>query len=176
MKTPKLKMPLWQNIVYFLLTVIIPLVFVYVEVGLSKSTGFKVTFIFLTLILVIYEFLKKFIIKNQISKINADIVHLEHDYSNGIGESKLIKHNWLNRKLQEYLISSLSVVILMICTVLMINAIVSKLIQFKGAFIIICLCYFVAFIFKIITYSYEKIRDLLKKEVKSEETDGEVKS
>ena len=94
MKKPnikKLKYPLWFNLLFLGLTVVLPLIFVVVQGFKSPSTTFKVSFTVICAAILIWVFAKKFILFKIEDKIVNKKAAIEHDYELNIGSSENAK-------------------------------------------------------------------------------------
>lgn len=151
-KALKLKMPLWQELVYLVFVAIAPIVITCIELFNSHSTIFKWTFASIGSILITFIVIKKFILKKRIDEITEKRILLEHDYSVQVGDPLKIKAQWKKYQLFLYLYSSITVLLTLCLGLVFITALVDGLIAFKGAFTLILISVFVGMVFKCCTY------------------------
>lgn len=152
MKSKNLKMPLWQDLVYMAFVAIAPIVICCLELFESHSSVFKITFASLGALLVTFIVIKKYVLKSYFSRVQAEILQLEHDYSISVGNDTLIENKWKKLKLICYITNAITVVLAMLLTSLFVTALVDGLIAFKGAVLLILAFVLVGIVFKIICY------------------------
>ena len=80
-KIKTLKYPLWFNITFYILTIILPIVLVMIEGYKSPSQTFRWTFGIITGLIIIYTFVKKFILK-YLEKVKS-LGIINHDFNLG---------------------------------------------------------------------------------------------
>lgn len=151
-KIKRLKLSLWEEIIYFLLVVIGPAVVTCVELFQSHSTVLKVSFASIGALLITAIVVKKFFIRNIIEKWQKEIAALEHDYSIEVGDADSCKQQWVFYNIFIYAHNAIYVLLAMVLFALFAKALSDGLMQFKGASLIILLCVFVGILFKIICY------------------------
>lgn len=151
-KIPRLKLSLWQEIVYFLLVVGGPATVTCVELFQSSSTIIKVSMTSIGSLLITLLIVKKFFVKNKIDKWRNEIAQLEHDYSINVGNADYCKQQWALYNVFIYAYSSLCIILACVLFVLFAKALSDGLIQFKGAALIILLCVFVGVLFRVVCY------------------------
>jgi len=98
----KLGYPLWFTIVFFILTIAVPIGLVMWE-GLKApptTTGsvFKVSFMIFSICIVAWFFIRRFLIVDIESKLLAKQAALEHDYSIKVGDAQAIKYMWYHNQ------------------------------------------------------------------------------
>lgn len=152
-KARKLKMPLWQDLVYMALVMIAPIVITCIELFDSHSSAFKWSFASVGSILITFIVIKKYILNSQIDKLKKEVFACEHDYSVGASDDKLTEAKWRKAKLILYTYNAISVLLALVLFYLFITAIVDGLIAFKGAATFILLFVIFGMIFKAICYT-----------------------
>lgn len=152
----RLRYPLWSQIVFFLLTVIVPLVLVMVEGYKSPSTGFKWTFGIISGLVVIWSFVHKFILSKWEDKWRERQVKLEHDYEIDVGNAAKIKWLWFNNELKLNAFTAVKVALWGSLLAVVITAIAKGLMQIKGAIVAIAICYVVAYVLKFLIITIQK--------------------
>lgn len=151
MKKPKIKKlqyPLWFHIIFYIMTIIVPLVLIMVEGYQSESTTFKISFGMITALVILWSFIKKFIIGDIETKMRARKTQLEHDYEIEIGNSEKIKWLWFVQEEKITIFDTITMVLYGGLFLLILNAIASSLMAIKGAAMAIALTYVVAYILK----------------------------
>jgi hypothetical protein len=169
----KLKYPLWYNIVFAILTVVIPLgLFVYECLTAAHTQAgvvFKVSFVGLTLAIVAWLFLNHFVIKKFKEKINAKQLLLEHDYSAQVGNPDALKAMWYANEKWLTLFEIVGVLLYGGLGALILVAVQSAIIKVKGIIIVIAICY-------IIAYTLKYLLLIMRKETYNEANIGAEKS
>lgn len=151
-KIPKLRLRLWQEIVYTLFTVGAPAVITCIELFQTHSTFLKVSIASIGALLVTFIVIKKFFVSNKIDKIRQKIAMLEHDYSIGIGDKYACEYQWSIYNLFIYIYNAVCILVSIILLILFVNAIANGIMAFKGASLLILLFVFVGILFKVICY------------------------
>lgn len=85
-KVKKIKMPLWQDIVYMALIAVAPIVITCLELFQSHSSAFKWSFASIGAILTTFIIIKKYLLNKQIDNLEKEVFELEHDYSVANGD------------------------------------------------------------------------------------------
>lgn len=149
---PKLRLPLWSDITYFILMIVVPMVIAFIEIFQSHSTIFKITFSSIATILLAILVIRRFVLKGKIKDFQEKCVLLEHDYSNNIGSKENEEIQWHRYQLIMYVYNAIVILLAMILSVLFITALSEQLIAFRGASIIIFASVLTAIIFKIVLH------------------------
>lgn len=149
----KIKMPLWQDLVYMAFVAVAPIVITCIELFNSHSSVFKFTFASVGAIFVTVIVIRKYILNSQIERLKREVYDLEHDYSIANGNDKLIEVKWKKCKLILYCYNAAVVLLALVLAYLFITALVDGLIAFRGAITFILLFVLVGMIFKIICYA-----------------------
>ena len=148
----KLGYPAWFNIVFFLLTVIAPIVLIAIESlqAPATTTGsvFKISFIGLSVGIIGWFFAKKFLIKNFEERLITKQAALEHDYSIKVGDSELTKYHWYRNEAKLTIINLINIVLYGGMTFIIMLGISSALIEVKGIVLLITTIYVIAFTIK----------------------------
>lgn len=169
----KLKYPLWYNIVFAILTVVIPLgLFVYECLSADNTQAgavFKVTFTGLILLIIAWLFLNHFVIKKFKEKIKAKQLLLEHDYSAQVGNPDALKTMWYANERWLALFEIINVLLYGGLGAIILIAVQSAVIKVKGILIIIAACYTIA-------YTIKYLLLILRKEAVNETNVGAEKS
>lgn len=165
---PKLKIPLWTEIVYFALVAVVPATIAAIEIFQSHSTMFKITFSSIGTVLLAIIVIRRFVLKDKIKQLQERCVMLEHDYSNEIGKKENEEIQWYKFNLIIYVYNAIVMILSLVLAVLFVTALAEQLIAFKGAAIIIFASVLVALIFRIIVYIA-----LIKQSSKAKEKDDE---
>lgn len=136
-KIEKLKLHLWQEILYLLLVMVAPIVVAAVEIFSSDSTAFKITFSSLGTVLIAVIIIRKFVFKTYIDKLKGKCLMTEHDYEVDVGDKSKLRKTWAIYNIIIFGYNVIVVLLAMILSVLFISALADQLLAFKGAAIII---------------------------------------
>lgn len=152
----KLKYPLWFQIGFYILTIIVPLVLVMVEGYKSPSTGFKWTFGIISGLVLLWSFVDKFVIANLKTKIQDRKSKLEHDYEIDVGNPDKIKYIWFTNEQKLAIFETIHIALwgALLCIVL--TAIANGIMLIKGALMMIAICYVAAYALKFIAITIQK--------------------
>lgn len=151
-KIPKLKLHLWQEIIYFLLVVGAPAAITSVELFQTHSTMLKISFTSVGALLITLVVIKKFFINSKIEKVRKKIIALEHDYSIEVGNPDNCRQQWAIYNLFIFVYNAACVILALVLLVIFVNALIKGLMAFRGAAVIILLCVFIGIMFKIVCY------------------------
>lgn len=151
-KIPKLKIPLWVEIVYFALVAVVPATIAALEIFQSHSSAFKITFSSIGIVLLVIIVIRRFVLKDKIKQLQERCIMLEHDYSNEIGKKENEEIQWYKFNLIIYIYHAIVMILCLVLAVLFITALSEQLIAFKGAAILIFASVLIALIFRIVTY------------------------
>lgn len=151
-KSRKLKLKWWQELVYYCLIAIAPIVITCIELFQSHSTIFQWSFASIGAILITYIVIRKFVLEAKIKQIKAEIHDVEHDYSLAIGDDNLAKNKWKKLNLIVYAYNAVMVLLWMLLIALFVQALADGLIAFKGASLLIFLFVLVGMMWKILIY------------------------
>lgn len=151
-KVRKLRLPLWQEIVYFILVAGAPAIITSIELFQSHSALLKISFISIGALLLTLLIVKKFVINNKIDKLKDKITMLEHDYSIEVGNENSCRSQWALFNILIFAYNMLCVLFILVLFIILINAIINNLISFRGASLLILLFAFIGMIWKIICY------------------------
>lgn len=149
MKIEKLKYPLWLNIVFSVLTILTPILLIVVE-SLKASAGgrntvFKLSFIVISLLVITWATVKKFVISKIHTKLIAKQAMLEHDYSIENGNPDKIKYLWRRNELKLTVFDAISFIIYGALLVLIMSGIITGLLRVKLLVTIILSSYILAY-------------------------------
>jgi hypothetical protein len=173
MKKPninKLKYPLWFNIVFSILTVAIPLIFIVVQGFNSPSTTFKISFTMICATLLLWIFVRKFVFNKYEEKLRNRKASLEHDYEIEVGNPQKAKWLWYSNEIILSIINAVQVLLIGGLILLMAVGIESAAIKVKGLSFLIAILYIIAYVIKFIL-----LLKLRGDEVDSEVTDEQPK-
>lgn len=151
-KIPSLKLPLWSEIIYFLLIAVGPIVVTACELFSSHSTVFKITFASVGALLITSIIIKKFVFNTKIKKLQAECLNCEHDYSMEIGNPDNAVKKWCIYNIIIFLYHCLVIALSLILALLFISALSEGLIKFKGAATLILIFVLVALLFRLFVY------------------------
>lgn len=151
-KTPKLKLPLWSELVYFVFIAIVPTILAACEIFSSHSTVFKITFSSVGSILLVVVIIKKFVYNEKIKKHQQELINLEHDYSIEVGNKNNIEQLWAFNNIVIYCYNAIVTLLVCLLMYLFITALSEQLIQFRVASLLIFTSVIVALAFKLAVY------------------------
>lgn len=172
-KINKLKFPLWFNIVFYILTILAPLVAVAVKGFQSHSQTFRITFGVCAGILLLWTFVKKFLIANKEKNLQDEKARLEHEYQIEVGNPVKIKYLWFTNEMWLAVINLIQIVITGVLLFVIAEGIQKQLIEIKGISLFICLCYIAAYIMKFIVIGTQRKEEFkTEEEVKQDEQSG----
>lgn len=153
MKEPnikRLKYPLWFNILFYVLTVVAPIVLMMVQGFNSPNTAFKVSFGVICTLLITWVYIRKFVLANIEKRLINEKSSLEHDYSIESGSSDKIKYLWFTNELWLNLINALHIALIGILIGLLAVGIQASCIKARGSVYIVALLYMIAYGIKFI--------------------------
>lgn len=146
----KLKYPLWLSIIFYMLTVLIPITTLMIQSFKSPNKVFKITFSIFAVGVILWIFIKKFIIVNVETKLKNEKVALEHDYMTENGNLTKIKWLWYSNELYLTLISSVSVMLIGSLLMLIMTAVANGVVKIKGASLFVATIYVLAYFIKFV--------------------------
>lgn len=146
----RLQYPLWFRIVFYILTILVPLILVMVEGYKSPSTGFKWTFGIVSGLVVLWSFVDKFIVANFKSKIQDRKAKLEHDYEIDVGNPDKIKYIWFTNEQKLAVFELVHMALWGALLAIVLTAIANGIMLIKGTILMIAICYVVAYTLKFI--------------------------
>jgi len=148
----KLGYPLWFNILFFLLTIAVPIGLIIMEGMKAPPTptgvAFKVSFMVSATGILAWVFIKKFIVNKLETKLIAKQVALEHDYSIDNGDSRLIKFMWYKNEEWLSFFNLVTIALYGGFAVVIMLGIASTLIKVRGILLIIMSAYIIAYTVK----------------------------
>lgn len=176
MKKPdikKLKYPLWFNITFYVLTVILPLVLVMVQGYKSPSKYFRWTFGIITGLIIVWSFLKKFILNGKLKLLKDKKATLEHEYEIELGNIDKVKYLWYTNEELLTILTCFETAIFGGLIALIAYGAATGLFAIKAITCGIAICYVVAYIVKFIVIATLKNKEYKEDKVDGQETDGE---
>lgn len=150
----KLGYPLWFNILFFLLTIAVPIGLVISE-GLkapSTPTGvvFKVSFMVTSGAIVAWFFIEKFLIKNIETKLVLKQSALEHDYSIRVGDPEAIRFLWHRNEMTLTIFNLISSALYGGLLIIIMLGVSSALIKITGLVVFVLSAYLIAYTIKFV--------------------------
>lgn len=150
----KLGYPLWFNIVFPILTILLPIILIFIESlqAPTTTTGsiFKFSFVGFSIAILTWFFAKKFLIKNVEDRLIAKQAALEHDYSISVGDPELTKYHWYRNESKLTLINLVNTVLYGGLIFIIVLGVSSALIEVKSIVVIITAIYVIAFSMKFV--------------------------
>ena len=147
-KIRKLKYPLWLSIFFLVFTLLVPIILLLVQGLNSPSPVFRFSFLVIAILLIIWTFIRKFLLKNIEEKFNKEKLALEHDYSIEVGKPKKIKWLWYTNELWLLFINIIQVLLIGGLLLLLASGIANDLIKIRGISAIIAISYLIAYSIK----------------------------
>lgn len=155
MRVPKLKLRLWQEIVYFIFVGIIPAILAAIPVFYAAGDGeklFKISFVSIGTVLLAAIVIRKFVLKNYIEKLQQRCVMLEHDFETGNGNPAQIATQWgkFNGIIFGY--SALTTLLSLVLTYVLVTALAQGLLQFRFWLVCILISVLIGLTWKMILF------------------------
>lgn len=170
LKIDKLQYPLWFNIVFYILTIALPLISIMIQGYKSESPMFRWTFAVITGLLILWMFVYKFIIVKHEKKLQDREVNLEHDYEIDVGNKEKIKQIWFTNQLWLTIFEAVKVALIGAVLILLGYGISTAALKIKGVSVLIILCYLAAYVMKFVVIS------VLKNKEEKEDTTNEERT
>lgn len=170
MKKPdikKLKYPKWFHITFYCLTVIVPLILIMVEGFGAKTSSFRWTFGVVSMLLVAWLAIYNWLLRGLKQKVEDRKSKLEHDYEIDVGNLEKIKYIWFSNEMKLSIISAINIALWGTLFAVVLTGIAEGVMAIKGAIVIICTLYVIAYTLKLGTILY------LRGEEKGDINDGE---
>lgn len=136
-KVEKLKLSLWQELLYLLFVMVVPIVISACEIFSSHSTPFKITFSSIGCLLITVIVIRKFILKSHIAKLQEKCLMNEHDYEIDVGNKDKLRKTWATYNMIILAYHAIVMLLSLILAWLFISALADQVVQFKGAATII---------------------------------------
>lgn len=176
MKKPnikKLQYPLWFNITFYILTILLPIVLVMVQGYKSPNGAFRWTFGIITGLILVWSFLKKFLLKGKIKLLRDKKATLEHEYEIELGNTDKVKYLWFVNEELLTALNAIEVAIFGGLIALLAYGAASGLFAIKASTCMISICYIVAYTIKFIVITTLKGNEYKEEEVDGQETERE---
>lgn len=172
-KIKKLQYPLWFNITFYCLTIIVPLTIVTWTGCASSKPGYKGLFTILVLALLSWSFIKRYLIADKIKRLSDRKVSLEHDYEIEVGNPDKIKYIWFNTEQKLAIVNAINILLIAALVALIAWGIKEGWFKLAGPFAIIGSAYIIAYLIKFVLIV--TIKDKLYQDEDEEVEDGEAK-
>jgi hypothetical protein len=153
MKKPEIKSlryPQWFRVVFFILTIVGPLTLAMLWGFQSKSGPFRWTFGTITVILLVWLFVKRFFVIRFEKKLLERQVHLEHDYSIDVGNKQKIKWLWYGNELLMTVFDFLTVILYGALIAVILTGVSTVSMSIRGTVLEIAAFYIVAYMMKFV--------------------------
>lgn len=147
-KVDKLKYPTWFVVVFYLLTIALPLIYILVEGYKAPSQTFRITFTIVIGLCIFWLFLNKFMLKNKFTEIKNRKVQLEHEYQIQVGNTDNIKKLWYDNEVMYNIIMALSIFIYGLTIIVIAYGISLGCLKVKAMTTIITCSYVLAYLLK----------------------------
>ena len=155
MKVPKLKLKMWQEIIYFLFVGIIPAVLAAIPVFYAAGEGeklFKISFASVGAVLLVVIVIRKFVLRNYIKKLQQRCVMLEHDYETGNGNPSQIATQWGKFNSIIFGYSALTTLLSLALMYIFVTALSEGLLQFRFWLVCILLSVLIGLLWKMLLF------------------------
>lgn len=150
----KLKYPIWFNITFAILTLVVPLGLFMAEcLGAAQTqsgTVFKITFVAVVILIIAWLFLNHFVLSKIKTKLVSEQSMLEHDYTAEVGNTEKIKLVWYANSRWLTLFEFVSVLLYGGLGYILLTAVQTGLIKIRAILIIIAICYVLAYTIRFI--------------------------
>lgn len=159
MKKPvikKLKYPLWFHIVFYCLTVLVPLVLIMVEGFSSHVSYFRWTFGVLAIIVLSWSAIYKWLLTGLRKKIADRKLQLEHDYEIDVGNPDKIKYIWFSNEQKLAIVDAANIGLWGLFIAVIAVGIAEGFMAIKGAVLCIAAVYVIAYVMKFLTITFLK--------------------
>lgn len=172
MKKPdikRLRYPLWFHIVFYCLTVLIPLILIMVEGFSSHVSYFKWTFGVLALLVLTWSAIYKWLLSGMRKRIEERKHQLEHDYEIDVGNPEKIRYIWFTNEQKLAIVEAANIGLWGLLIAVIAVGIAQGFMAIKGATICIAALYVIAYVIKFLTITF------LKGYEKGDKNNGETK-
>lgn len=146
----KLKYPLWYKIIYYVGSILAPIVLLMVQGFRSPHQGFRITFAVISIALIGWVFVRKFVIGNLEQKMTNEKSALEHDYAIECGNTEKIKYLWFSNELWLNLVNFVHIALIGSLIMLVAIGIQNAAIKVKGTSFIIMILYLIVYAIKFV--------------------------
>jgi len=147
-KVNKLKYPTWFVVIFYLLTIGLPLTYIFIEGYKAPSQTFRITFTIVIGLCIFWLFLNKFMLKNKFTEIKSKKAQLEHEYQIQVGNTDNIKKLWYDNEVMYNIITALSIFIYGLTIIVIAYGISLGCLKVKAMTTCITSCYVVAYLLK----------------------------
>lgn len=149
MNIKKLKYPIWEQIIFYALTLVAPIVLLVVQGLTSPHKVFRVSFTFICTLLLTWVFVKKFLIAPYLKRLKDEKSILEHDYSIDVGNADKSKFMWCTNELRLFIVNMIEVGLFGTVILLLAFGIKNMTFNIQGSSFMVIIFYFVAFAIRI---------------------------
>lgn len=149
----KLRLTWWQELLYLLFVMVVPIVISACEIFSSHDTVFKITFSSIGSVLLTVILVRKFVFKSKIEKLQAKCLMNEHDYEIDVGDKDKLRKTWAIYNMLILIYHAAVLILSIILAWLFISALADQVIQFKGAATIILCSVLVGVIVKVVIFA-----------------------
>lgn len=147
-KVERLKLCLWQELLYLFFVMLVPAAVSACEVFSSHSTVFKITFSSIGSILMTVIIVRKFVFKSHVMKLQDKCLLNEHDYEIDVGDKDKLRKTWAIYNIIILAYHAIVMLLSVVLTWLFVNALADQIIKFKGAITIILISVFVGILLR----------------------------
>lgn len=158
-KIKKLQYPLWFQIVFYVLTILAPLVIIMIEGYSSDDYWFRWTFGVISGLVLLWSLIHKFILSNYEKRMRDHKVALEHDYEIDVGNPRKIKWLWYTNEQWLTVIQLVQIILWSVLIIVFALGIKAAAVKINYLAIILGILYAIAYIIKFILISRLKGED-----------------
>lgn len=152
----KLKYPLWFTIIFYLLTVLFPIVAILVDGFRSPDRTFRITFSVIAGLIIIWTFVNKFIISTYKKKLTDEKSKLEHEYEVEVGNPEKVKWLWFENEQRLSIFAAIQSALLGALFIVLAIGAANGCMTIKGLSAFVMICYIAAYVMKFITITVLK--------------------
>lgn len=153
MKKPdikKLKYPIWFTILFYIFTLVAPIIILLIQGFTSENKIFRISFSVISIALIAWVFIRKFLLKGLEDKMQNRKASLEHDYEIEVGSTDKAKYLWYNNELTLIFINLIQIILVGGLFLLLAVGIQNMSIHVKASSFAMIILYSIAYIAKII--------------------------
>lgn len=143
-----LKYPTWFTILFSILTVVMPVILVVREGLKVPNSAFRISFMVISVGLITWVMLNKYVIGKMRQKLIAKQTALEHDYSIDNGNPTKIKYLWFANEQLLTMFEGLSVLFTGGFIALVLTGVATSFMKIRLAVAIIIMLYVIAYTIK----------------------------
>ena len=150
MNIRKLKYPIWEQIIFYALTLVAPVVLLVVQGLTSPHKVFRISFTFVCTLLLTWIFIKKFLIAPYLKRLKDEKSILEHDYAIDVGNTDKSRYMWYTNELRLFIVNIIDVGLFGSVILLLVAGVKNMTFNVQGSSFMVIIFYFIAFTVRVI--------------------------